>query len=113
MNSLPPLHPEWLVSFWYDTPLLNMLNPHYTLAAAAAAGILVFIVKKRHGPAEPDDEESVFRHLLNQKRVINEQIQMLDARRRRGELPLADYETEMNRYNELMEKVSDDIKQYL
>ncbi|WP_070120490.1 hypothetical protein [Bacillus marinisedimentorum] len=113
MNTLPPLHPEWMISFWYDTPLLNMLNPHYTLAAATVAGILFFFMKKRNGTVEPDADESMFQHLLHRKQVIHEQMKSLDLRRKRGELSLEDYEAEVQKHEELMKKVRDDLQQYL
>jgi len=111
----PAYHPEWLVTFWLTTPVLNALNPHYLLIIIAAViGSSYFIRKKRSSNEEefPEKEEQMFKHLLLRKNVIEEQLDGLEAKLKAAEINDEDYEKLFNDYQRHLNEVKKELQQY-
>lgn len=110
----PAYHPEWLVTFWLTTPVLNALNPHYLLIITAAViGSSYFIRKKRSSNEElPGKEEQMFKHLLLRKNVIEEQIDGLEAKLKAAEINTEDYEKLFSDYQRHLTQVKKELQQY-
>ncbi|MBT2680773.1 hypothetical protein J7E38_17315 [Bacillus sp. ISL-35] len=110
----PAYHPEWLVNFWLTTPGLNLLNPHFVLTfLGVVIALLWFLKRKRTGALEVvDDNEKLFRHLLQRKRVIEEELARLDGRLSSTEIIEEIFIERKLDYQGQLDQVNKELKQY-
>lgn len=106
----PAYHPEWLVSFWLSTPVLNLLNPHYLLIILGASILIRFFLKKKAENSDTEDQR--FRHLLAKKNVIEEQLSGLEEKFKAVEMTKEDYMKSVKDYQKLLEQVKEELQQY-
>ena len=110
----PAYHPEWLVTFWLTTPGLNWLNPHYLLMIAGVGLVITYLVKRKKTEAvdmaDPEDER--FKHLLLRKKVIEEQMENLEGKRRAAEISEADFAGKITDYENHLKQVKNELHQY-
>lgn len=110
MNEFPPFHPDWLVTFWYTTPILKAFDPHLFLSIIAIVGITLYFTKRRNSPLpEPDLEEQQFHHSLKKKQIIEQKIAELEIQRNQGELNEDQYLYKLGEYKKHLEKVKKDL----
>lgn len=114
MTQLPPFHPEWLIRFWFQTPGLQSLNPHWVLITLAFIGIALFFLKRMKTTDEPvkDQEEEQFQHLMTRKQIIERKIAELEQQKLAGELTDTKYETKLAEYKKHLDKVNLDLLYY-
>lgn len=110
----PAYHPEWLVRFWLTTPGLNLVNPHYLLIVLAAVIVLVWFLRKRRVPAEDigRDEDQLFKHLLIRKKVIEAELDRLEARLSAAEITEENFKKMTLDYQGHLAKVNKELEQY-
>lgn len=105
MNTSPPYHPDWLISFWYGTPGLKLLNPHITLTVLAVVFIATYFIRKaQKTPSAQDTSEIMFQSLIKQKQTIEANITALRAES--ADSP------KLKEYEQLLEKVNKDLLKY-
>ncbi|MFE8703345.1 hypothetical protein ACFYKX_22550 [Cytobacillus sp. FJAT-54145] len=110
MSEFPPFHPEWLITFWLTTPVLRSIEPHLVLVVII--GVIVFLyMKKRKSLRENkiDTTENMFQHLLNKRRVIEQQIVMLEKQKKQGDISIELYEKSIDEYKEHLEHVKNEL----
>ncbi|MEH7886095.1 hypothetical protein V7654_17480 [Bacillus sp. JJ1609] len=103
-------HPEWLVTFWLSTPLLNALNPHYLLMILAAAIFIRLFMKKKNVTLDIEDQH--FRHLLAKKNVIEEQLAGIERKLMADEITNEIYAQTVKAYLTHLEQVKKELQQY-
>lgn len=110
----PAYHPEWLVTLWLTTPGLNWLNPHYVLIFLGAGLVVRYFMKRRDTEAveNPDAEDLRFKHLLLRKKVIEEQMEGLEAKRNAGEITESEFAEKVLEYRSHLEQVTHELQQY-
>ncbi|RSD27827.1 hypothetical protein [Mesobacillus subterraneus] len=110
----PAYHPEWLVTFWLTTPGLNLLNPHYVLIVLAVILAAGWFMKKRRTKAAEilDEEDQVFKHLLLKKKVIEQQLQELEARLMAAEVTEESFRKMKQDYHSHLDQVNKELEQY-
>lgn len=106
----PAYHPEWLVTFWLSTPVLNALNPHYLLFILAAGIFIRFFIKKKNETSDIEDQH--FRHLLAKKNVLEEQLDGLVRKLGAAEITIEDYQKTVKDYHARLEQVKEELQQY-
>ncbi len=106
----PAYHPEWLVTFWLSTPVLNALNPHYLLMILAAAIFIRLFMKKKNVTLDIEDQH--FRHLLAKKNVIEEQLAGIERKLMADEITNENYAQTVKAYQTHLEQVKEELKQY-
>ncbi|WP_147532677.1 hypothetical protein [Bacillus marasmi] len=115
MTQLPPFHPEWLIRFWFNTPGLQLLNPHWVLIILALVGIALFFIKRSKtadiAPVRNQEEEQ-FQHLLTRKQIIERKIAELENQKLVGELTAEKYEIKLGEYKKHLDKVNLDLAYY-
>ncbi|CAM3767346.1 hypothetical protein [Mesobacillus zeae] len=113
--DVPAMHPEWLVTFWMETPGLNQLNAHYTLALLGLfAGVLYFGKRKRQdGILVSDPDEVQFKHLIRKRTLIEDQMAELDKKLAEGSLPTEKYDDESRELSKHLAKVQQDLRQFI
>lgn len=114
MTQLPPFHPEWLIRFWFQTPGLQQLNPHWVLITLVLIGIALFFLKrsKTIDPPVKDQEEEKFQHLLTRKQIIERKMIELEDQMQAGELTDEQYQTKLSEYKKHLDKVNLDLLYY-
>lgn len=106
----PAYHPEWLVTFWLSTPVLNALNPHYLLMILAAAIFMLLFMKKKKVTLDVEDQH--FKHLLAKKNVIEEQLAEIEKKLMADEKTNENYAQTVKAYHTHLEQVKEELKQY-
>ncbi|QED49030.1 hypothetical protein [Cytobacillus dafuensis] len=111
MSEIPPFHPEWLVSFWLGTPILNTINPHFVLIVLIA--VLIFkLIKRRKNTHEHDYEEMQFQLLLKKKAVIEEQMTELERNKKLGEVTDLQYSKIIEEYKQHLDTVKKELLRF-
>lgn len=113
MGGLPAYHPEWVIRFWFGTPGLRELNPHYTLffLAIILLGVIYFKRKQVLVP-QPDVEEDRFKHLLMKKNVIEKQMAELELRRVQNNIPEEQYKEKLKEFQKHLEHTKQELHQF-
>ncbi|MGJ7920365.1 hypothetical protein [Neobacillus sp. LXY-4] len=114
MSQFPPFHPEWLVTFWFSTPVLRLINPHWFLIILAVSAMVVFFIKRQKSVEHPqiDSDEEKFQHLLTKKQIIEKKIAELEMQKQQGELSEEKYELKRSEYKKHLDKVILDLHYY-
>lgn len=112
MNT-PPLHPEWLIKFWLTTPVIRNIDPHLVSAIVLLViiGIGVYYLRKNKG-SQFDDQEMRFQHLLQQKRIAEEQIEVLKEQLAKDEITKEEYDKKIIEYTSFLNKINEDLHQF-
>lgn len=78
--NIPSFHPDWLVTFWFTTPVLNRLNPHITLIIVASVLFVAFFSRKKYRiKTVPDPIEERFKLLIFRKKMLEKELVNLDG----------------------------------
>lgn len=116
MTQLPPFHPDWLVTFWFSTPILRAINPHWFLIVLTLIAIGFFFVIRRGKAVSPtsvsDTDEQQFQHLLTKKQIIERKIAELENKRLQGELSDEIFQSKLAEYTKHLEKAKLDLLYY-
>lgn len=73
--DIPAFHPEWLVTFWLNTPGLNKIDPHLVLILVIVAVVVAFFMNRRkQTEIKPKVDEEKFQNLLKNKKIIEEEL---------------------------------------
>lgn len=114
MNQLPSFHPDWLVSFWFSTPVLRSINPHWFLISTAVIGLGILLIKRKgKAPASPvDTDEQQFQHLLTKRQIIEQKLTELENQRFQGELSEEKFQMKLVEYKKHLDKVNLDLLYY-
>ncbi|WP_404329608.1 hypothetical protein [Mesobacillus maritimus] len=113
MGGLPTYHPEWVIRFWFGTPGLRELNPHYTLFFLAIILLVVIYFKRKLVVVpQPDVEENRFKHLLTKKNVIEKQMAELELRREQNNIPEEQYKEKLKEFQKHLEQTKQELHQF-
>lgn len=113
MSEMPAFHPDWLISFWLGTPILNKLDPHVILIFLVAFILIgLFSRRKRMQKQEPDIDEKQFQLLLKKKAVIEEQMTRLEIQKKQGEITEEQYAKTIAEYKQHLDGVKRELLQY-
>lgn len=113
MSDIPPFHPDWLVSFWLGTPILNKLNPHVILIFLITL-LLIGLLRRRKlmQKQEPDSDEKQFQLLLKKKAVIEEQMTRLEVQKKQGEVTEEQYAKTIAEYKQHLDGVKRELLKF-
>lgn len=111
--STPPLHPEWLITFWLTTPVIRNLEPHVTMLVILIMiiGLAIYFIK-RNKAEKPDEQEIYFQHLLQQKQMIEGKMQQLEKKLLSGQIITENDEKKLLEYQKYLNKVKKDLLQF-
>jgi uncharacterized membrane protein (DUF106 family) len=114
MMQIPPFHPEWLVTFWFSTPVLKWLNPHWFLLLLAGVVAALIAIRRKKQAAAPikDADEEKFQHLVLKKQIIEKKISELETQKQKGKLTEESYEQKLREYRKHLDKVKLDLLNY-
>ncbi|WP_174734940.1 hypothetical protein [Mesobacillus harenae] len=113
MGKFPPFHPDWLITFWFKTPGLNRLDPHWMLGILAVFGtVILYSLWKRKQKSEPEADEQAFKRLLLKKNVIEEQLLNLEEQRKQGEITEVLYRKRIGEFQEHLDIVKKQLLQF-
>jgi hypothetical protein len=114
MSQFPPFHPEWLVTFWFQTPVLKWINPHWFLISLVLAVIALFLIKRKRFVDLPvqDQDEQQFQHLLTKKQIIEKKIYELESQKQEGILPEEEFQSKLIQYKKHLDKVNLNLSFY-
>jgi len=113
MGGLPAYHPEWLIRFWFGTPGLRELNPHYILFLLTIVILGSLYVKKKKVIVEqPDVDEERFKHLLTKKNVIEKQMAELQQRREEKLITDEQYQEKIKEFQKHLDQTSHELHQF-
>lgn len=111
--NIPAFHPDWLVTFWLTTPVLNRLNPHITLIIVVSVLFVVFFSRKKYRvKAVPDPEEERFKLLIYRKQMIEKELTKLASESVNATSPdeqVAQKKTELER---MLDRTTKELQQY-
>lgn len=113
MSDMPPFHPDWLVSFWLGTPVLNKLNPHIILLVLLVVVVVAIMQKRKQiGQQAPDNDEKQFQLLLRKKSVIEEQMTRLEMLKKQGEVTDEQYSKNIEEYKQHLDSVKKELLRF-
>jgi hypothetical protein len=113
MGGLPAYHPEWMIQFWFGTPGLRALNPHYTLFFLTIVMIGFLYFKKRKVVIEkPDEDEERFKHLLTKKKVIEKQMAELKQVHEQNKITDEQYQKKLTEFKKHLDQTSHELQQF-
>ncbi len=113
MSDLAPFHPDWLISFWLGTPILNKLNPHIILLVLLVVAVVIFMRKrKKIRQQEPDNDEKQFQILLRKKSVIEDQMTRLETLKSQGKIQDEQYSKNMDEYKQHLDSVKKELLRF-
>lgn len=76
--DVPAFHPEWLVTFWLTTPVLNRIEPHlFSLLLIIALFVAYYVRRKKKPIAKVDSEEEQFQLLLTRRKLLEQELKEL------------------------------------
>ena len=113
MSGLPAYHPEWVIRFWFGTPGLRELNPHYTLFfLTIILLVVIYFKRKRVVIPQPDVEEEHFKHLLMRKNVIEKQMAELELRRVQNDISEEQYKEKLKEFQKHLNQTKQELHQF-
>lgn len=114
MGGLPSYHPEWVIRFWFGTPGLRELNPHYTLffLSIIIIGFLYFKKKKNVVIEKLDEDEERFKHLLTKKMVIEKQMAELKQNHEQNKITEERYQEKLTEFQKHLDQTSHELQQF-
>jgi hypothetical protein len=113
MGGLPAYHPEWIIRFWFGTPGIRELNPHYTLFFLTIIIIGFLYFKKKKVVIERlDEDEERFKHLLTKKKVIEKQMAELKQHREQDKITDEQYRQKLTEFQKHLDQTSEELHQF-
>ncbi|MBP2241495.1 membrane protein implicated in regulation of membrane protease activity [Cytobacillus eiseniae] len=110
MSQSPAFHPDWLISFWLRTPVLNRMDPHILLIILLIVVVAIIMYRRRYNQRlEPDSEEKQFQLLLKKKAIIEKQMTELVEQKKLGELSEEQYKKNLKEYDQHLERVKKEL----
>lgn len=113
MGGLPAYHPEWIIRFWFGTPGLREVNPHYTLFFLVLIIIGFLYFKKKKVVIEKlDEDEARFKHLLTKKKVIEKQMAELKQNHEQNQITDELYREKLTEFKKHLDQTSSELQQF-
>lgn len=77
--GIPAFHPEWIVTFWLTTPVLNRIDPHLVSGLLVAALFVAYYVRRKRKPVvKVDTQEEQFQLLMARRKLLEKELDELN-----------------------------------